>query len=58
MTRASAADVFGDVRGRVAYHEDILAPTSEEWPGDDTHALLGGSREIRSRFLRFRGIHR
>jgi len=30
--RASAADVFGDVRGRVVYHEDILAPTTDEWP--------------------------
>jgi antitoxin (DNA-binding transcriptional repressor) of toxin-antitoxin stability system len=30
--RTSAADVFGDVRGRVVYHEDILAPTTYEWP--------------------------
>jgi prevent-host-death family protein len=30
--RASAADVFGDVRGRVVYHEDVLAPTTDEWP--------------------------
>ena len=26
-----AADVFGDVRGRVVYHEDILAPSTNEW---------------------------
>ena len=30
--RASAADVFADVRGRVVYREDILAPTTDEWP--------------------------
>jgi prevent-host-death family protein len=30
--RRSAADVFGDVRGRVVYREDILAPTTDEWP--------------------------
>jgi prevent-host-death family protein len=30
--KASAADVFGDVRGRVVYREDILAPTTDEWP--------------------------
>lgn len=30
--RRSAADVFADVRGRVVYHEDILAPTIDEWP--------------------------
>ena len=30
-TRSSAAELFGDVRGRVVYHEDILAPTTEEW---------------------------
>lgn len=30
--RTSAAEVFGDVRGRVVYHEDILAPTTDEWP--------------------------
>jgi prevent-host-death family protein len=28
----SAAEAFGDVRGRVVYHEDILAPTTDEWP--------------------------
>lgn len=31
-TRILAAEVFGDVRGRVVYHEDILAPTTDEWP--------------------------
>lgn len=31
-TRTSAADVFGDVRGRVVYRGDILAPTTDEWP--------------------------
>lgn len=30
-TRRPAEDVFGDVRGRVVYHEDILAPTTDEW---------------------------
>jgi len=28
----SPADAFGDVRGRVVYREDILAPTTDEWP--------------------------
>lgn len=27
----SARDVFADVRGRVVYHDDILAPTIDEW---------------------------
>ena len=31
-TKASSAEVFGDVRGRVVYHEDILTPTTDEWP--------------------------
>jgi prevent-host-death family protein len=31
-TRTSAAEAFGDVRGRVIYHEDVLAPTEDEWP--------------------------
>ncbi len=31
-TRSSAADLFADVRGRVVYREDILAPTTDEWP--------------------------
>jgi prevent-host-death family protein len=30
--RTSAAEVFGDVRGRVVYRDDILAPTTDEWP--------------------------
>lgn len=30
--RLSAADAFGDVRGRVVYREDILAPNTDEWP--------------------------
>jgi prevent-host-death family protein len=29
--KTSAAEVFGDVRGRVVYREDILAPTTDEW---------------------------
>ena len=30
--KTSAAEAFGDVRGRVVYHEEILAPTTAEWP--------------------------
>jgi prevent-host-death family protein len=30
--RTSALEAFGDVRGRVVYREDILAPTTDEWP--------------------------
>jgi len=30
--RTAAADAFADVQGRVQYHEDILAPTTQEWP--------------------------
>ena len=30
--RRPAAEVFADVRGRVVYHEDLLTPTTEEWP--------------------------
>jgi prevent-host-death family protein len=30
--RRSASEVFADVRGRVVYHDDILAPTTAEWP--------------------------
>ena len=30
--RRTAADVLGDVRGRVVYREDILAPATDEWP--------------------------
>ncbi len=29
--RQPASSVFADVRGRVVYHEDILAPTLDEW---------------------------
>ena len=29
--RRAARAVFADVRGRVVYHEDVLAPTSDEW---------------------------
>jgi prevent-host-death family protein len=28
--RAGASDLFADVRGRVIYHEDILAPITDE----------------------------
>lgn len=27
----TAAQLFSDVRGKVVYHEDILAPTLDEW---------------------------
>lgn len=30
--RLSAAEVFADVRNRVVYREDILTPTTGEWP--------------------------
>jgi prevent-host-death family protein len=29
--RRAASEVFADVRGRVVYGEDLLAPTAEEW---------------------------
>lgn len=29
--KASVADLFGPLQGRVAYHEDINAPTLDEW---------------------------
>jgi antitoxin (DNA-binding transcriptional repressor) of toxin-antitoxin stability system len=29
--RVPAARLFADVRGRVVYHQDLLAPTSDEW---------------------------
>ncbi|HWP04342.1 MAG TPA: type II toxin-antitoxin system prevent-host-death family antitoxin [Polyangiaceae bacterium] len=29
--RLSTQSLFGDVRGKVVYHEDPLAPTTEEW---------------------------
>ena len=31
-TRRSAREVFADVRGRVVYRGDVLAPTTSEWP--------------------------
>src|SRR5262245_59106301 len=30
--RRPANEVFADVRGRVVYHEDIMNPTTDEWP--------------------------
>jgi prevent-host-death family protein len=30
--RVPAAELFSDVRGRVVYHEDVIAPTADEWP--------------------------
>lgn len=30
--RRPASETFSDVRGRVVYHEDILEPTTQEWP--------------------------
>ena len=30
--RVPMANLFADVRGRVVYHEDPIAPTSDEWP--------------------------
>jgi prevent-host-death family protein len=30
--RVPAAALFSDVRGKVVYHEDLLAPTGAEWP--------------------------
>lgn len=31
-TRRPAREVFADARGKVVYHEDVVAPTSDEWP--------------------------
>ena len=31
-TRRPAREVFADARGKVVYGEDILAPTTQEWP--------------------------
>ncbi|RJQ54752.1 MAG: type II toxin-antitoxin system Phd/YefM family antitoxin [Desulfobacteraceae bacterium] len=28
----SVEEIFGSLQGKVVYHEDINAPTSEEWP--------------------------
>lgn len=30
--RRTAQEVFADVRGKVVYREDILTPTTAEWP--------------------------
>jgi prevent-host-death family protein len=30
--RVPAATLFADARGRVKYHEDLLTPTTDEWP--------------------------
>jgi prevent-host-death family protein len=30
--RVPSSTLFADVRGRVAYHEDPTAPTTDEWP--------------------------
>jgi len=30
--KAKVESVFADVAGKVVYHEDIMAPTSGEWP--------------------------
>jgi prevent-host-death family protein len=30
--RIPAATLFADVQGRVKYHEDPLAPMTDEWP--------------------------
>jgi antitoxin (DNA-binding transcriptional repressor) of toxin-antitoxin stability system len=32
LKRVPAATMFADARGRVVYHEDVLAPTTDEWP--------------------------
>jgi len=29
--RTPSAETFSDVRSRVVYHGDVLAPTTEEW---------------------------
>lgn len=30
--RVPAATAFADLQGKVVYHEDPLAPTTDEWP--------------------------
>lgn len=30
--RVTAATLFADVRGRVTYREDLVTPTTDEWP--------------------------
>jgi prevent-host-death family protein len=29
--RVSVASLFGDVRGKVVFHEDAVMPTADEW---------------------------
>lgn len=31
-TRRSARELFADAQGRVVYREDLLTPTTDEWP--------------------------
>lgn len=31
QARVSVDEAFGDVRGRIAYREDVVASTTEEW---------------------------
>jgi prevent-host-death family protein len=31
-SRESTDELFADARGKVLYHEDVLTPTTEEWP--------------------------
>lgn len=31
-TRRAAHEVFAEARGKVVYREDVLTPTSTEWP--------------------------
>jgi antitoxin (DNA-binding transcriptional repressor) of toxin-antitoxin stability system len=31
-TKRPAREVFADARGKVIYREDLLAPTTAEWP--------------------------
>jgi len=30
--RQSGADTFAGLQGQVAYHEDVMTPTADEWP--------------------------
>ncbi|MCK5058750.1 MAG: prevent-host-death protein [Candidatus Aminicenantes bacterium] len=30
--KRETAEVFGDMRGKVKYHQDILTPETDEWP--------------------------
>jgi prevent-host-death family protein len=30
--RIPASEMFSDARGKVVYHDDVLAPTTDEWP--------------------------